>query len=392
MPGHWSSTLVLCMLLAINTWSSPSTQVTHAAMIVSGDPQWIQWDNATKTARLKIVAGFDDTNEFFNFNGYNQGNLTITVPVGARVMVSFINKSEVPHSVVFTPISDVTLDGSLPLAFPGASTPDPEVGEADVKAPRVFTFVADHVGHFAFASGIPGYARGGMWDRFDVAAVQGCTQQTHAGILPSTPNSGGGEVPSNTSSTLGAVEGVVLDATTGKPIRHAVVIVGWSTIKRVGETDATGRYRINNIKPVSLVDAYGFAEGYLYYHGHPISLKAGTVTVYSFRMPRQTFPAALLPTLTGAKLSASVAGPGDTVTFETHITPGQQGPLSAENFALNSMLSHSVLLEHMGGSVYRGSWRIPPGTRPGTYQFWFIATMENCLENRHFTRLTLTVE
>ena len=55
-----------------------------------------------------------------------------------------------------------------------------------------------------------------------------------------------------------------------------------------GETDATGHYRINNVEPISLTDAYGFSEGYVYYHGHPVPIKAGMVTTYSFQIPRQT--------------------------------------------------------------------------------------------------------
>jgi hypothetical protein len=167
--------------------------------------------------------------------------------------------------------------------------------------------------------------------------------------------------------------------------------VGWTTLKRVGETDATGHYRIDNVKPVALTDAYGFAEGYVYYHGHPIPIKAGQVTEYTFKMPRQTFPKALLPTVTGATVSKATARAGDSITFQAQITPGKGGPMSAEDFAVNGPLGISVLLAHVGGDTYRGTWQVPAGTKPGSYDFAFFGAMENCLENQPYQHVTLTI-
>jgi hypothetical protein len=238
--------------------------------------------------------------------------------------------------------------------------------------PLLFSFVATRVGHYAIVSGIPGYAVGGMWDHFNVADVAGASFQAKED-LPT--NWHAVTRPGTSASNLGALEGVITDASTGKPVPGALVVLGWSTLKRVGETDANAYYRIDNVPPVSLVDAYGFAEGYLYYHGHPIPIKAGQVTVYSFQLPRQTFPRDLLPVITQATISVPSAVPGTMVTFEAHITPGPNGPLSAENFAVNARLGVSVLLLHVGNDVYRGTWQIPEGISPGSYQFHFITTI-----------------
>ena len=387
MTRRTLTALALGGLLALSTWPTLATIRVQARGRVAAEPQWVQWDAASKTAQVKIVAAYNGANGFFNFDGYNAGNLTVTVPIGARVVVSFTNKAGLPHSALVTPYADRQLPGNFPLAFPGASTPNPSAGAASVKVPQIFTFTASKAGQYAIVCGVPGHAIGGMWDRLVVAKVPEATQQTAETGAVSTPSG-----PAKSSgNSLGALEGVVLDATSGKPVAHAVVVLGWTTLKRVGETDAMGHYRISNVKPVSLVDAYGFAENYVYYHGHPIPIKAGQVTTYSFKMARQTFPKALLPTLTGAKISTTSAKAGDTVTFEAHIKPGKQGPLSAENFALNGQLSTSVLLEHAGADLYRGTWTIPAGTKAGTYQFSFIATMENCLENAPYAQLSLTI-
>jgi plastocyanin len=356
---------------------------------VAAEPAWVQWDAASKTAQVKIVAAYNQVNAGFNFDGYNVGHLTITIPVGAKVMVSYTNKSDVPHSVVITPLANRSLAGNFPPAFPGSASPNPGTGIAKLKVPQVFTFTAGKAGHYAIVCGVPGHAIGGMWDHLDVANVADASFQSAA--TASTSTSGTTGTPKSSGNSLGALEGVVTDATSGKPVPHAMVVLGWTSLARVGETDARGHYYIANVTPVSLVDAYGFADGYVYYHGHPIPIKAGQVTSYSFQMPRNTFPKPLLPTVTGATISTTSAHPGDTVTFEAHITPGKNGPLSAENFAMNGTLSHSVLLGHVGTDLYRGTWKIPMGTKPGSYQFSFVATMENCLENQPYPHLTLTI-
>jgi sulfocyanin len=376
----------LSTLLTFSVLPALSSHPAHATVRSGAEPQWVQWDAGSKTANLTLVAAYDGTNGFFNFDGYATGHLTITVPLGAKVVVSFTNKASLPHSVVITPFTSHTLPGNFPPAFPGASTPNPAAGAAKVKVPQVFSFTASKAGQYAIVCGVPGHALGGMWDRLNVANVPVATQD----IAETAPTTTSGPII-KTGNNLGALAGMVTDASTGKPLAHAMIILGWTTLTRVGETDGTGHYRIDNVSPVAAVDAYGFADGYVYYHGHPVAIKSGLVTTYSFQMARSTFPTKLLPILTDATISPTTAKPGATVTFAAHITPGQQGPLSAENFAVSAILSHSVLLQHVGSNTYRGTWQIPTGTKPGTYVFSFIATMENCLENQPYQHISLTV-
>ncbi len=378
---------ILFALGLIGSLAIPALAHQAQARTGSADPVWVRWDPGTKTAEVTITANYNEDNAGFNFDGYHGGQLTITIPTGAKVMVDFTNKAGLPHSVVITPYADHATAGNFPLAFPGSSSPNPSAGAANVKTAQTFSFTANKAGTYAIVCGVPGHAIGGMWDVLKVANVATATQDTGAGIgdtaTPLKPIPGGGK--------MGAMEGVVTDATTGKPLPHVYVVLGWTTLKRVGETDAMGHYRINNVKPISLTDAYGFAEGYVYYHGHPVPIKAGMVTTYSFKMPRQTFPTNLLPVLSGAAISVTHAKVGDTVTFSAHIKPGKGSMLSAEQFAVNGPLGQSVLLLHAGSDLYRGTWTIPAGTKAGTYSFAFFGAMENCLENKPYSYVSLAI-
>lgn len=364
------------------------TQQSRAAASHDTAPVWVRWDPVAKVAAVAIVADYNQVGSGFNFDGYNQGHMTILVPVGAKVVVSFTNRADVPHSVVITQYAMRASVGPFTPAFSGSASPNPGSGTANLKVPQVFSFTATVAGTYAIVCGVPGHAIGGMWDILQVANVATATLETSGDTstgapIVTKPISGGG--------AFGAVEGTVTDATSGKPVAHAFVVVGWTTLKRVGETDANGHYRIDHIKPVALTDAYGFAQGYVYYHGHPIPIKAGAVTEYAFKMPRETFPKALLPVISDATIATSTAKAGDTVTFQAQIKPGTGGPMSAENFAVNGPLGISVLLLNVGGHTYRGTWTVPAGTPAGTYDFAFVGAMENCLENLPYQHATLMI-
>jgi plastocyanin len=105
------------------------------------------------------------TNAFggFNFNGYGNGQMVITVHAGDTVTVIFTNNSTIPHSAVITAYSNRLSNSIMPPAFPGASTPDPTAGIVR-EVTQTFTFVASTVGTYAIVCGVPGHAQAGMWD------------------------------------------------------------------------------------------------------------------------------------------------------------------------------------------------------------------------------------
>jgi|SRR5713101_1149812 len=70
-----------------------------AAPAPAVDPSWLQVDSATKTATYQLVAGLTGLNGALNFNGFRDGALTLTVPLGWTVLMHFRNHDGMlPHS------------------------------------------------------------------------------------------------------------------------------------------------------------------------------------------------------------------------------------------------------------------------------------------------------
>jgi sulfocyanin len=126
-------------------------------------PRWLVANAKTHTATLTLIAAYTNALNGFNFNGYDNGKMVITIPVGYRVTVIFSNKSSVPHSAVFTPYSQKNRNSHFPLAFKGATSPDPTSGITSGTTQR-FTFTASKVGTYALVCGVPGHEQAGMWD------------------------------------------------------------------------------------------------------------------------------------------------------------------------------------------------------------------------------------
>ena len=146
---------------------------TAAAQAIPGRPRvdqsWLQVDMATKTAEFKLIAGLTGLNGALNFNGFRDGDLTLTVPKGWNVVLHFNNHDGMlPHSAEVIPDSKPLPGGPVPAAFDRAFTLRlseglPPQGEDDIR------FVADKVGSFLIWCGVPGHGTQGMWIRFRVS-------------------------------------------------------------------------------------------------------------------------------------------------------------------------------------------------------------------------------
>ncbi len=95
--------------------------------------------------------------------------MTITVPRGWRVSVTYRNTTSVAQSLV------IVAQGTTPLptsgfapAITGTSTANPAVGQA--RGAQHFSFTANPVGQYLLVSGVPGHATAGLWDHFAVSA------------------------------------------------------------------------------------------------------------------------------------------------------------------------------------------------------------------------------
>lgn len=90
------------------------------ALLLSGcgtnaaDPsQFMSYNSVTNTATLTMDAGLTSANNFMNFDGYAHGQMVVTVPLGAKVVVNFTNDSGIPADFGVYNLGDQ-------LAFKGA--------------------------------------------------------------------------------------------------------------------------------------------------------------------------------------------------------------------------------------------------------------------------------
>jgi len=91
----------------------------------------VTWNVAKREVQWKVIADDGRQNGGMNFDGYANGDMTLVVPTGWRVVIEFENASLMPHSAMVVPYdvrARASFDASM-LAFPGAETPNPSQGE-----------------------------------------------------------------------------------------------------------------------------------------------------------------------------------------------------------------------------------------------------------------------
>lgn len=130
----------------------------------------LEWDAASKTAKLPMVSGVGNAVGGWNFNGHANGTLIFTVPVGSTVEMPFYNDDIVPHSlgVVNGSPTNVPSAPSAP-AFPNAITIKFEQGLMTGEKDLV-RFTASKAGTYLIVCGVTGHAASGMWVVFVVSA------------------------------------------------------------------------------------------------------------------------------------------------------------------------------------------------------------------------------
>ncbi len=123
---------------------------------------------ASKTVEFGLVAGKTAANGFFNFNGYAKGALTVTVPVGWKVVIHYSNASALRHSLDVIPYTGTQPDSAPTPAFVGASTKE-LVDGIGVGKQETVTFTASKAGTYELLCGVLGHAQAGMWGRLVVS-------------------------------------------------------------------------------------------------------------------------------------------------------------------------------------------------------------------------------
>jgi hypothetical protein len=120
------------------------------------------------SVKIMLVATFNAANYGMNFNGYSHGKAILTVPVGWKVDVTFINPSPIPHSAIICEKADTKKLQIPEPYFTGGATPKHLTGQTMGKAE--FSFTPDEAGEFALACGFPSHALAGHWLGFNVSA------------------------------------------------------------------------------------------------------------------------------------------------------------------------------------------------------------------------------
>src|SRR5256885_2175245 len=92
-----SAFVAACMLSAqLCAAQNPPAPAKQSPAI---DCTWVTVDTTAKTATFQLTAGLTQLNGGLNFNGYNDGKLTLTIPAGWNVVIRFTNHdANLPHS------------------------------------------------------------------------------------------------------------------------------------------------------------------------------------------------------------------------------------------------------------------------------------------------------
>src|SRR6266581_2119310 len=157
---------ILLLAPSIGAAQSPATQSQI-------DCNWLTVDTTTKTATLQLTAGLTQLNGGLNFNGFNDGKLTLTVPTNWTVVLRFANHdANLPHSAEVVDTTKPMPAGPVdPPVFAHAITAKPMTGLPEGATDSV-RFVASKAGSYMIFCAVSGHGLAGMWIRLKVSATE----------------------------------------------------------------------------------------------------------------------------------------------------------------------------------------------------------------------------
>ncbi len=133
-----------------------------------GGQTFLAMGSEPKSINLNVTASLGLAGGGLNFNGFNRGGMTVSVPQGWHVNVTFKNIAlQSPHSAVIDPLGQTKeTQPSTKGAFPGSATP--RAAEGITSGTQYFDFTAGKPGTYALLCAIAGHANGGHWNYFKV--------------------------------------------------------------------------------------------------------------------------------------------------------------------------------------------------------------------------------
>src|SRR5438034_4943900 len=157
----WRAAVTLA-LSSLGAAGGAAAQTVPAPVV---DPAWLKADTATRTAGFELIAGLTGLNGALNFNGFRDGGLTLTVPLGWNVVLHFRNHDGMlPHSTEVIPDTHPLPTGPVAPAFARAMTVRLEQGLISEQTDDI-RFIADKGGSYLIFCGVPGHGAAGMWMR-----------------------------------------------------------------------------------------------------------------------------------------------------------------------------------------------------------------------------------
>ena len=163
------ASLLIGFVIALSTVAGAQNPPTQPPQI---DCTWLTVDSATKTATFQLTAGLTQLNGGLNFNGFNDGKLTLTVPTNWNVVIRFVNHdANLPHSVEVVDSVKPMPAGPVDPAFARAMSVRlmQGIGSGETDSLR---FVASKPGTYLIFCAVPGHGLAGMWLRLKVSATE----------------------------------------------------------------------------------------------------------------------------------------------------------------------------------------------------------------------------
>ena len=122
----------------------------------TADSQVVSFDAATNTVTFRLEAGP------FVFNGFGNGQGTLTVPPKSNIVINFVQNDGTPHSAEVAPADGPVPNSGGDPAIPRAYTNKVVEGLAQ-GATDVMKFSVPESAKYRIICGVPGHATGGMW-------------------------------------------------------------------------------------------------------------------------------------------------------------------------------------------------------------------------------------
>lgn len=134
-------------------------------------PPWMRVDAAHKRVSFTVTAAQGGANGTLNFNGYANGQMTVTVPTGWRVHIDFVNSGAgaLPHSLeVIRDSGKIPPQGITPAIAKAVSRD--LIDGVPPQQTDAFDFTAAPAGRYLWFCGVPSHGTSGMRDRFVVSS------------------------------------------------------------------------------------------------------------------------------------------------------------------------------------------------------------------------------